>query len=419
MSKQARAHWLLSPWTIIFGILLGAALGYYEKKAAMSVLPLARIFLAMLEMCALPLMVSAVSTSVAKLFREWRHTYMVWAIIAVILIGMALMSAIGVTISSFAGLGHNFSPDILQRLGQLLLSTAPPNEVASMSLNDLFLRLIPKNVLSAMVHDHFISVLAFALLMGGVMGVSHSPAITRIEHFLAGVFELFIEMINWFVYLLPFGLFAITAIQVASTGFSILWVLGSFILACYIGSIFMTIVFLATFAYRTGTPFWQTLVKLRTPLLVGFFSTSSFATLPFSLRALEENFRLNKTHINLMLPLGTCLNGIGTSFITGLFIVFMAHLYGIPLGFQHLAIIVFGSVLTAVASGGIPGIATFSFFSIVLTPLGLPLKTALILLMTMANVVDPVITLVNITGNYVFSTLFEKRDLAQHMVEPM
>jgi Na+/H+-dicarboxylate symporter len=55
----------------------------------------------------------------------------------------------------------------------------------------------------------------------------------------------------------------------------------------------------------------------------------------------------------------------------------------------------------------------------VLTPLGLPLKTALILVMTMAHVVDPVIPLVNITGNYVFSTLFEKRDLAQHMVEPM
>ena len=57
------------------------------------------------------------------------------------------------------------------------------------------------------------------------------------------------------------------------------------------------------------------------------------------------------------------------------------------------------SVLAGVAASGAPGIAALSMMSIILVPLGLPVEVAVILLVAIDPIIDPILTVMNILSN--------------------
>ena len=92
----------------------------------------------------------------------------------------------------------------------------------------------------------------------------------------------------------------------------------------------------------------------------------------------------------------------------GLSTIFFAQLYNLPLGPGSYGVILFGTVLAALASAGAPGAATIGMLSLVFNPLGLPVEAAIALMLAVDPLIDPIITLVNVHTNCTCTALIAK-----------
>jgi proton glutamate symport protein len=160
-----------------------------------------------------------------------------------------------------------------------------------------------------------------------------------------------------------------------------------------------------TAKWATRRSLRQILTALKEPIFVAMGTSSSFATIPVALVALEQKLELEKKMANLVVPLGISLNPQGTIVRFAVTAIFMSQLYGMELGIDGLLFVVVGSILGGTAVTGVPAVVGLSMMSIVLDPLGLPTATAVILLIAINPVTDPLLTTVNVMANCTAATL--------------
>lgn len=82
---------------------------------------------------------------------------------------------------------------------------------------------------------------------------------------------------------------------------------------------------------------------------------------------------------------------------------------GVEPDFGQIVFVVFASALAGIASSGAPGIAALSMITIILVPLGLPVEVAIVLLVAIDPIVDPILTVVNVTAIAAATALLGRR----------
>ena len=84
--------WLLKPWTLIASAVLGVVIGLYFKEATPTLNALGDLFLNLLTMCVVPLLISAVSTSIAKFIRLHQKIQLLFVIFLMVKVYVRLGS---------------------------------------------------------------------------------------------------------------------------------------------------------------------------------------------------------------------------------------------------------------------------------------------------------------------------------------
>jgi Na+/H+-dicarboxylate symporter len=110
-----------------------------------------------------------------------------------------------------------------------------------------------------------------------------------------------------------------------------------------------------------------------TPLITAFSTSSSSATLPLTLHAMENRAGASNKISSFVLPLGATINMDGTALYECVAAIFIAQAYGIDLSFLQQIIIVLTALLASIGAAGIP-MAGLVMISVVLTAVGLPLE---------------------------------------------
>lgn len=70
MRKKGIVRILTNPWVIVAGVVAGFLCGLFSKELAHAVEPVARLYLALLSMCTLPIMVNALVWGIAQMLRD-------------------------------------------------------------------------------------------------------------------------------------------------------------------------------------------------------------------------------------------------------------------------------------------------------------------------------------------------------------
>jgi Na+/H+-dicarboxylate symporter len=137
-------------------------------------------------------------------------------------------------------------------------------------------------------------------------------------------------------------------------------------------------------------------------LLVAFSTASSNATLPVSMAAAETRLGIPNDIVAFVLPPGASLNKNGSAVYKAVTAIFVAHLYGVPVGGGMMVTIVLMSTLAAFAGAGVPGSSLITTL-IVLNAIGLgPLAASGIALVTAIDrPLDMCRSAVNTFGNLV------------------
>ena len=272
------------------------------------------------------------------------------------------------------------------------------------SIAEVFLRLVPANIVSAAAEGQMLGLIFFSLLFGYFMTkIPAQPAATQ-QQFWQGVADIMMKITEWVMKFAPLGVFALVAKVIAGLDGQ-----GVAELAQALGLFFVTVVLALLFHILVVLPLLLKFIARVNPLrhyqamapalLTAFSTASSSATLPLTMECVEKNAGVSNRTSSFVLPLGATVNMDGTALYECVAAMFIAQAYGLELTFTTQFIIVLVALLTSIGVAGIPA-ASLVAITIILSTIGLPLE-ALGLILAVDRILDMFRTAVNVFSDSV------------------
>jgi Na+/H+-dicarboxylate symporter len=260
---------------------------------------------------------------------------------------------------------------------------------------DIFLRMVPTNIVAAAAEGQMLGLIFFSLLFGYFMTRIEGRPKQVLKDFWQGVFEVMMKITEWVMLFAPIGVFALVAKVVASTGFAAFEPLLAFfltVLAALALHFLVVLPLLLTLIGRVNP--WRHYRAMAPALLTSFSTASSSATLPITMDCVNRNAGVSTRTTSFVLPLGATINMDGTALYECVAAMFIAQAFGLQLGFAEQFTVVLIALLTSIGVAGIPA-ASLVAITIILGAIGLPLE-AVGLILAVDRVLDMCRTSVNI-----------------------
>jgi len=255
------------------------------------------------------------------------------------------------------------------------------------------------NPFSALAELNILGIATNAIFIGLAMVLAvpaTSPLVAAVHH----INNLLHKILSWVVLTTPFGIFAIIFDVTLRSDGALVGSLAAFVLVVVTATLFHGILVLpliSKFVAGVGpVAFFSNAAK---PLLVAFGTSSSSATLPVTLRAVEDDFKVSDTVSGFVLPLGATMNMDGTALYEGIAAVFMAYLFNIDLNTTGMVLIFLTAMLSSIGAPGMPS-GSMAGMQMVLIAAGIPLE-AIGILLVVERPLDTIRTAVNVEGDIV------------------
>jgi len=269
------------------------------------------------------------------------------------------------------------------------------DEQGATDLVNIFLRMVPTNVLGAAAEGDMLALIFFSLLFGFFMTRITPRYSQALKDFWQGVFETMMAMTHWVMRFTPLGVFGLVAKTLATTGFAAVVPMLMFFATVALALVIHMLVVLGLVLW--GLARVRPLAHLRAmapALLTAFSTASSAATLPLTMERVEQGSGVSARTTGFVLPLGATINMDGTALYECVAALFIAQAYGIDLSLTQQFVIVLTALLTSIGVAGIPA-ASLVAILIILGVVGLPLE-GLGLLMVTDRLLDMMRTAVNV-----------------------
>lgn len=265
-------------------------------------------------------------------------------------------------------------------------------------LTQIFLKIVPSNILAAASQGQMLGLIFFSILFGYFSSKIDPNVSSTILNFWNGVFQIMMKMTQFVMKALPIGVFGLIAKVTATTGFdaisSLGWYFGAVVLSLFIYAFVILPILLKGIA--NVNPFL--FLRAMAPAFFTAFSTSSSAaTMPLTMECLETRVGLSNRICSFTIPLGTSLYMSGGALYLCVASLFIAQSYGIELNMTVLSLTVFMSCLTSMGIAGIPSASLISVM-IIMQTLGIP-SEGVGLIMAVDRILDMFRTTVNVMGN--------------------
>lgn len=395
---------MLNPWTVFSSLIVGGFAGWFFPAFAAQISPLGHLYINLLQMSVIPILLTAITGSLARLFISGSATHYVGRLLFGIVSGLLIASVIGILVGQIGKPGASLEKKAQATLGTTISnkefdSSQPASEKRDTGLISFFNAMIPDNIFSALTLGNRLSITFFSIVVGVALGSVGAqlatPALATIDAF----YETFLKITSWLMYGLPLGLFCLTAGHISELGFGIIGAMLKLLLFIVVGAVLLMSIYTIVIWLRVGGNIFRSFSALRETLIVALGTASSFATIPSALRGLKEGLNIDKDTADLVLPLGITINPPGSVFHFALSTLFISQLFGVRLSLEQYFLVFIGTTLAGIAASGAPGIAALSMIGIILHPLGLPYGVTIILLAAIDPIVDPILTLVNVHAN--------------------
>lgn len=173
---------------------------------------------------------------------------------------------------------------------------------------------------------------------------------------------------TWIMAVAPIGVYALILPMIYETGLGLFAQLGKYFFTVLFGLLihFTIILPLALRFIGKVSPIAH-FKAMRPALMMAFSTASSSATLPVTMRSVQENAGVSKRVSSFTLPLGSTVNMDGTALYECVAVIFVAQVMGIQLGFGAQFFIVVAALLTSIGVAGIPSASLVAILLILKT----------------------------------------------------
>ncbi len=376
-------------WQILIALILGVVIGVWLPEHVKYVSWMGDLFMRALKMVIIPLILTSIISGIVNIGSLEKLgkiglktiTYYIATSVFAIVTGLFMVNLL--------------KPGVGADLG--FVSEVEGLALAKESFGQTLINIIPTNVIQAMAENKMLSVIFFAILVGFfITSISKKHKKLYIKIFNGG-FELMMKITEFVIKFTPFGVFGIVAFQVAQQNdlTEVAGRLGIYMIAVILALIVHSCITLPLILKFIGkiNPFSH-IKAMSVPLLTAFSTSSSSATLPLTMEAVEHKAGASNKITSFVLPLGATINMDGTALYECIAAIFIAQAYGIDLSFGEQIIVVITALLASIGAAGIP-MAGLVMITVILSAVNLPLE-GVGLILAVDRILDMFRTAVNV-----------------------
>ncbi|NJD19750.1 MAG: dicarboxylate/amino acid:cation symporter [Gemmatimonadetes bacterium] len=381
-----------------FGLLASATQSELLLSVAAASAPVGTAFMNAIRMVVIPLVMAVIFSGVAKLGDPRKLGRMggltlgfFWVtLVPAILIGMGAMKV-----------GLLFAPEV----------PLPPVEaqeaVQLPGFVEFLVGLIPPNPFAAASAGTLLPLIVFTALVAAAAGTLADGPRTRLIEITDAVGAALIRLVWWILWTAPVGVFGLAAPVTAKLGWGLLGSLAVFIVSVVVGlAVFLGAVFLPLLWFVGGVSPKKFFSGTFGSVAVAFASTSTVAALPVMIEEATEKVKVTPSPVTLVVPLGASMYRPGSALFQGAAVVFLAHLYQVPVPAAALGGAILATFLVSLTVAPVPS-SSIVTLAPALDTVGVPLSGMAILL-GVDRIPDMFRTAVNCMGQITTSVLVDR-----------
>jgi len=391
---------------IALGLVLGLVVGLTASATGNEWLlaiangsaPFGTLFMNAIKMVVIPLIVTVIFTSVARLGDPRRLgriggltiAYYWITLIPAIAIGMATMKV-----------GLRFAGDIS-------MPAAEATEVPELpGIVDFIVSLIPANPFAAASDGAILPLIVFTALVAAATGTLADERRERLINIADDASAALIKLVWWILYTAPIGVFGLAAPVTAQVGWGLIQSLGIFIACVFVGLvIFLVLVTLPLVYFVAGIGPVRYLSGTFGAVSVAASTTSTAAAIPVTLEETTRNLKVSESVADLLIPLGASMHRPGSALFQGTAIVFLAFLYDVPIPLAAVGAAMLATFLVSLTVAPVPssGVVTMAP---ALDAIGAPVS-GLAIILGIDRIPDMMRSAVNILGQVSAAVLVDR-----------
>ncbi|KAK6032803.1 excitatory amino acid transporter 1 family protein [Ostertagia ostertagi] len=436
---------------VLAGILLGITLRDPEAKWSKRHLSYLRfpgdVFVQMLKMLILPLIMSSIITSLASVDP---HTAGKLGMISLMYYFITTMMAVilGIVLVVLIQPGKWMTTNIEEIVGEV--NKAPCISTAVDTILDLVRSLFPENLMEATFRSHkvcmkflngsqqmnpdivlkmsteeraaftelpervtsdgmnILGLVMFSVALGITIGWIGEEG-NALKAFFKSLETVSMKLISLVIWYSPLGITFLIASQIVGMkdpGKELQRLMGYMItvlIGLFIHGFVMLPILMITLARRNPIKYVYGMAQA---LLTALATSSSSATLPLSIKCVEENNGVDSRVARFVLPLGATINMDGTALYEAVAAIYISQCVGLDLSLGQIILVSLTATLASIGAAGIPqaGIVTMIM---VLIAIGLP-SNLFILIFPVDFFLDRIRTTVNVHGDSIGAAVVGK-----------
>ena len=404
-------------WQIIIGLILGLVYGVVAASAGWGeftsdwVAPFGTIFLNLLQLIAVPLIISSLIVGVASLGDLEQLSRIGGRTIGIYVLTTTIALVIGLVLVNTLEPGATVPEEVRSTLEQTYQGDIEESMEMAKQAEDRgplqpLVDMVPSNFFSsASDNGNMLQVVFVAIFFGiGLLLIPNEDAEPLLSFF-DSLFQLVIKVVELIMLMAPVGVFGLLADAITSIASgtpmglaSLLGALGYYCLTVVIGLGIMVFVvypvFMTLFTPISIPDYFRAIAPAQ---LVAFSTSSSGATLPVTMEVSEKNLGVSEEVSSFALPLGATINMDGTALYQAVSAVFIAQVLGIALTFTQQLNIILIAVLASIGTAAVPSAGIVMLVAI-LESIGVP-SAGLALILGVDRPLDMLRTANNVTGD--------------------
>lgn len=357
-----------------------------------------QIFIASLKLLVVPLVFVSLVLGTASLGSNSRMGVMAGKTVALYMVTTCIAITLALVTASIIKPGVGMD---LASASSFMGSEAP-------SLKQVIINMFPTNPVTAMAEGNMLQIIVFSLLMGLALAQVGDRGQRTFEWF-ESADAVVMRMVLILMNLAPYGIFALLTKLFTQLGYGAIADLGKYVFTLvFVLVLHLTLVYCGLIKFICGLNPIKFLQNVRPAMLFAFSTASSSATLPVTIRTVENRMGVDNSVASFVLPLGATINMDGTAVMQGVATAFIAQAYGIDLSFTDYLMVILTATLASVGTAGVPGVGLI-MLSMVLTQVGLPVE-GVALIIGVDRLLDMLRTSVNVAGDSMVATFIGKSE---------
>jgi Na+/H+-dicarboxylate symporter len=385
---------------VIVGIILGILFGMFVPQLALEQQVIGTAFISLLKMIVVPLVFASIFIAIAGLgsLEQLKNIGIKTLFLYIFTTTLAVLLAI--VAINIVNIG-----DTISTTGLVFEKASTVKDV---TFSSMILSFIPTNIFSSLTSGAMMQIIIFSVLLAVSSFYIKDSEKQLLLNFFTAISNAMLIIANWIIKLTPIGIFSLISYIIAKQGISTILNLWEYVLLVLVVLLIHGLITLPlVLKIFTNIKPYAYLLKVKEVSLMAFSTASSTATLPVSMKVVQEKGGVNNKSASFVLPLGATVSMDGTAAYLTIAVLYIANLAGVVMSLGDQIILGVTVVALSIGVAALPS-ASLVMMVVILNQLGLPVEYIAIIV-AVDRILDMARTSLNVTSDLIVTKIIDEK----------